>query len=153
MKQSLAMELPDLRFVESADVYKGDLHAGTLTRLPNGDVEFSYLPDYSGEPVSFSLPLGGKAVRPGGALPAFFAGLLPEGHRLTVLKQSTKTSMDDELTMLLAVGADTPGDVRVFPAGPIEMELLAFLIATCNRPAEYVSFLWKLPMSNMSLFS
>lgn len=25
--------------------------------------------------------------------------------------------MDDELTMLLAVGADTPGDVRVFPAG------------------------------------
>lgn len=59
------MELPDLRFVESADVYKGDLHAGTLTRLPNGDVEFSYLPDYSGEPVSFSLPLGEKAVRPG----------------------------------------------------------------------------------------
>ncbi|WP_366504361.1 type II toxin-antitoxin system HipA family toxin [Arcanobacterium phocae] len=117
MKQSLAMELPDLRFVESADVYKGDLHAGTLTRLPNGDVEFSYLPDYSGEPVSFSLPLGEKAVRPGGALPAFFAGLLPEGYRLTVLKQSTKTSMDDELTMLLAVGADTPGDVRVFPAG------------------------------------
>jgi serine/threonine-protein kinase HipA len=29
---------------------------------------------------------------PSGALPAFFSGLLPEGHRLTVLKDAVKTS-------------------------------------------------------------
>ncbi|WP_417218509.1 type II toxin-antitoxin system HipA family toxin [Arthrobacter sp.] len=53
----------------------------------------------------------------GGGLPAFFAGLLPEGHRLTVLRRAAKTSMDDELTLLLAVGSDVPGDVQVVPEG------------------------------------
>lgn len=46
-----------------------------------------------------------------------FSGLLPEGHRLTVLKDATKTSISDELTLLMAVGADTPGNVRVVPEG------------------------------------
>lgn len=31
--------------------------------------------------------------------------------------------MDDQLTMLLAVGADTPGDVRVFPSGVAPSEV------------------------------
>jgi serine/threonine-protein kinase HipA len=44
-----------------------------------------------------------------GALPAFFSGLLPEGHRLTVLKNAVKTSLGDELSLPLAVGADVPG--------------------------------------------
>lgn len=43
--------------------------------------------------------------------------MLPEGHRLTVLKHATKTSMSDELTLLMIVGADTPGNVSIVPAG------------------------------------
>ena len=43
--------------------------------------------------------------------------LLPEGIRLGVVTSSTKTSADDHLTLLLAIGADTVGNVRVIPAG------------------------------------
>lgn len=124
-------ELQDLKFVRDADVYKGGILAGHLGRTGFGGVRFSYDAAYlagGGTAVAVTLPLSGAAVEtPGGALPAFFAGLLPEGHRLTVLKNATKTSFDDELTLLLAVGADVPGDVQVVPAGesPVEPPTLA----------------------------
>jgi serine/threonine-protein kinase HipA len=47
----------------------------------------------------------------------FFAGLLPEGRRLTALRRTVGTSADDEFSLLLAVGGDTIGDVQVVPAG------------------------------------
>jgi len=50
-------------------------------------------------------------------VPAFFAGLLPEGRRLSDLQRAVKTSVDDDLTLLLAVGADPVGDVQVIPHG------------------------------------
>ena len=50
-------------------------------------------------------------------MPAFFTGLLPEGPRLESLRRIIKTSIDDEFTLLLAVGADLVGDVRVLPTG------------------------------------
>ncbi|WP_346924860.1 HipA domain-containing protein [uncultured Arthrobacter sp.] len=124
-------ELQDLKFVRDADVYKGGTLAGHLGRTGFGGVRFSYDAGYladGGPEVAVTLPLSGAAVETsGGALPAFFAGLLPEGHRLTVLKNATKTSFDDELTLLLAVGADVPGDVQVVPAGerPVEPPTLA----------------------------
>jgi serine/threonine-protein kinase HipA len=124
-------DLQDLKFVRSADVYKNGTLAGQLSRTGAGGVRFAYLPAYvaaRGPAVAVSLPVSGSAVEsPAGALPAFFAGLLPEGHRLTVLKTATKTSFDDELTLLLAVGADVPGDVQVVPAGaaPVEPPTLA----------------------------
>ncbi|MDQ0093921.1 type II toxin-antitoxin system HipA family toxin [Paeniglutamicibacter psychrophenolicus] len=124
-------DLQRLRFIEGADVYKNGVHAGELTRTAAGGIRFGYLDSYLAggkAPVAFSLPLENAAVEtPNGARPAFFAGLLPEGHRLTVLKNATKTSFDDELTLLLAVGADVPGDVQVVPAGdvPAEPEALA----------------------------
>jgi serine/threonine-protein kinase HipA len=52
-----------------------------------------------------------------GALPPFFSGLLPEGRRLTALRGAVKTSADDELTLLLAVGGDAVGDVQIVPEG------------------------------------
>ena len=131
-------ELQDLRFVRSADVYKNGLLAGQLARTGQGGVRFSYRADYlaGGHPsVAVSLPLSEAAVEAaGGALPAFFAGLLPEGHRLTVLKNATKTSFDDELTLLLAVGSDVPGDVQVVPAGEPPAEPAA--LADTSRPEE-----------------
>ncbi|WP_227658992.1 MULTISPECIES: type II toxin-antitoxin system HipA family toxin [unclassified Corynebacterium] len=89
-----------------------------MERGDAGEVFFDYLPEYEGPPVSSTLPVGTKPVLgPGGGVPAFFAGLLPEGHRLSVLRRATKTSLDDELTLLLAIGEDTPGDVQIVPAG------------------------------------
>lgn len=118
--------LEQLRTVEQADVYKAGQHAATLTRTPEG-VEFAYLDawlDAGGPPVATTLPLVREPVlRPAGALPSFFAGLLPEGRRLGALRRAVKTSADDELSLLLAVGADAIGDVQVVPAGVTPAEV------------------------------
>lgn len=115
----------DTRDIDEADVYIGDDLVARLSR--RGDrVEFDYLPDPTGSTrgvrersVSWSLLRSGTFPRisTSGAVPAFFAGLLPEGIRLGVLTSSTKTSPDDHFTLLVAIGADTIGNVRVFPAG------------------------------------
>lgn len=114
-------DLPRLKFVRSADVYKAGMLAGHLDRTDQGSVVFSYTAGYlssGGRPVSTTLPSdAGPVEAPSGALPSFFSGLLPEGHRLTVLKDAVKTSLGDELSLLLAVGADVPGDVQIVPAG------------------------------------
>lgn len=114
------MASEDPRSVAAADVYKGDARAGTLLREDHA-VVFRYLPDYvagGGEPVAFHLPLDAGEVRAyGGSVPSFFAGLLPEGARLGALVARVKTSADDMLSLLVAVGGDTVGDVRVVAAG------------------------------------
>lgn len=106
--------------VDRASVFKGGELAAHLTRTPAG-VEFAYTRDWragGGPPVATTLPVTGEPlVSVGGAVPAFFAGLLPEGRRLTALRRAVKTSADDELSLLLAVGSDPVGDVQVVPEG------------------------------------
>jgi len=113
-------DLDQLRTVDRADVFKAGRRAATLTRTEGG-VEFRYLGGWisdGGPAVATTLPVVAEPVRrPGGALPAYFAGLLPEGRRLGALRRAVKTSADDELTLLLAVGADAIGDVQVVPSG------------------------------------
>lgn len=68
--------------------------------------------------VATTLPLTrGATLTPAGAVPPFFAGLLPEGRRLTALRRRIKASADDELSLLVAVGLDTVGDVQVVRRG------------------------------------
>ncbi|KQB83123.1 type II toxin-antitoxin system HipA family toxin [Corynebacterium oculi] len=111
-------DIARLRFVRAADVYKKGRRAAALERGDTGGISFSYLPGYEGPPVASTLPVSTESVfGPGGGVPAFFAGLLPEGHRLSLLRRAAKTSLDDELTLLLAIGEDTPGDVQIVPAG------------------------------------
>ncbi|MGH8777328.1 MAG: type II toxin-antitoxin system HipA family toxin [Jiangellaceae bacterium] len=123
----MTADLEGLRFVERARVFKKDVHAGSLTRYADG-VEFAYAPEYrdsAGPAVASTLPVTGQPVRSSaGAVPAFFAGLLPEGRRLAALRRAVKTSSDDELSLLLAVGGDTVGDVRILPEGtsPADVE-------------------------------
>jgi serine/threonine-protein kinase HipA len=112
----------ELRFVDAGDVYKRGRLAGTLLRRVDR-VEFAYAPSYLADPdapaVAITLARGDALLSSGsaGAVPPFFAGLLPEGRRLGALRRVVKTSADDELTLLLAVGADTVGDVQVTPVG------------------------------------
>ncbi len=112
--------LEQLREVEHADVYKSGALAATLTRTSDG-IEFGYLDDWiaAARPaIASTLPVRREPVlRPVGALPSYFAGLLPEGRRLSALRRAVKTSADDEFSLLLAVGADAIGDVQVVPAG------------------------------------
>lgn len=112
--------LDGLTGVQSADVYKGGRLAATLRRREGG-IEFSYASPYllsGGPPVATTLPLTEDTVRTqAGAVPPFFAGLLPEGRRLSSLRRAVKTSADDELSLLLAVGHDVIGDVQVVPTG------------------------------------
>lgn len=103
-----------------ADVYKAGRLAAHLTRTRDG-VEFGYVADWvrnDGPPVATTLPVGTEPVHTtGGAVPAFFAGLLPEGRRLSALRRAVKTSADDDLSLLLAVGSDPVGDVQVVAEG------------------------------------
>ena len=116
----------DLRDVTEADVYIGKDLAAHLVREGSDTISFEYIADQCSaessireRSVSWSLLRSGEypLVTTGGAVPPFFAGLLPEGVRLGVVTSSTKTSADDHLTLLLAIGADTIGNVRVVPAG------------------------------------
>ena len=110
-------ELTGIVAVAAADVWKAGRLAARLTRTPDG-VVFAYADGYDGPAVATTLPVTRESVlRPGGAVPAYFTGLLPEGRRLGALRRAVKTSADDELSLLLAVGADTIGDVQVVPIG------------------------------------
>lgn len=137
--------LDELRRIEAADVYKGDRLAARLIRDGDATV-FSYRSDYLTDPdapaIAWTLPRGSEPVRtPAGAVPPFFAGLLPEGIRLRAVVSGTRTSEDDHLTLLIAVGGDTIGDVRVVPAdaAPVDppVTLTEEEISTADLPAVF----------------
>lgn len=115
----------DAKFVTRASVYKQDVLAGDITRTETGN-SFQYREDYlaaAGHAVASTLPLRSQPyVTDSGALPPFFTGLLPEGARLDAVIASVGTSADDELSLLLAVGSDTVGDVRVVPQDSVPVE-------------------------------
>jgi serine/threonine-protein kinase HipA len=111
------MRPDEARSIENAYVFKGDTLAATLRRTRDG-VVFAYESTYVGRPVASTLPVRDTPLlTPAGGLPPFFAGLLPEGARLEAVIRAVKTSADDELSLLLAVGVDTIGDVVVVPEG------------------------------------
>lgn len=119
--------LDELRGVEGAVVFKAGTTAGSLQRRTDA-VVFAYDRDYvegGGGAVATTLPVSPSPVitHAPGALPPFFSGLLPEGRRLAALRLAVKTSADDEVTLLLAVGGDTVGDVQVVPDGEVPGEV------------------------------
>lgn len=97
-------------------VYKKGVLAATLSHQ-GGNLKFQYNDAYlasAGRPVATTLPLTAEPIiLNGGAAPAFFAGLLPEGRRLFAISSRIKTSVDDDLGLLIELGADLIGDVQV----------------------------------------
>lgn len=104
-----------------AEVYVGSKRAATLSRDAQGGITFAYTPSAirkGGPQVASTLPVSTSPITTSsGALPTFFSNLLPEGRRLSTLKRAVKSSLDDELTMLLEVGGNTVGDVTVVSTG------------------------------------
>ena len=82
--------LEQLRAVDKADIYKGGQRAATFVRTDRG-VEFRYLDEWTSDqrpPIATTLPVTTRPIaRFGGALPAYFSGLLPEGRRLGALRR------------------------------------------------------------------
>lgn len=124
----------DPRTLEALDVWCGDQagenhHVGRLTRTQQGS-EFRYREGVAGPAIGSRLPVrAAPYVVQGVNLPAWFAGLLPEGLRMRALVRGLKTSEDDLFTMLAAVGGDTVGAVAVAPLGaaPVASEPVADL--------------------------
>lgn len=108
--------------VEAADVFCDEVRAGLLQRTPRGS-RFVYEPGFleacrrRGWGLGFRVPMTPVVETVGVNLHSFFAGLLPEGLRLTALERSVKTSADDLLSLLLAAGTEAVGDVRVVVPG------------------------------------
>ena len=133
----------DPRDIHVASVLVSGKVAARLRRTTTG-IQFEYLPDYlaSGEPaVATMLPLSQEpSYTTSGALPPFFAGLLPEGRRLSALKRYVKTSADDEFSLLLAVGVSTVGNIDVIPEGAIVKQPEPVIDAT-NRQLDFTDVL------------
>jgi len=126
--------------VDEVDVVKAGRPAATLHRTRDG-VVFRYRDEYvrdAGRPIATSLPLDkAEALTPAGAVPPYFAGLLPEGRRLSALLRDLKVSADDELSLLAAIGSDTVGDVQIFPAGAAHRTADPVVDFSPRRPLDF----------------
>lgn len=99
----------------NADVYAAGRLVGHVTRQPDSTT-FTYSEGYDGPALVPHLPVG-TTTWPAGALPPLLSNLLPEGRRLEALRQQVKTSLDNEVALLLAIGNDLVGDLQFVSAG------------------------------------
>lgn len=73
---------------------------------------FEYLPNYSSQPVSLTMPLSQQKYSFEN-FPPFFDGLLPEGWQLDALLKNRKIDRHDYFSQLISVGKDTVGNVTI----------------------------------------
>lgn len=96
-----------------AKVFVNNAAAGTLTELEYGKkYRFEYIKDYTGTPVSLTLPIN-QSVFEFDSFPPFFDGLLPEGYQLEGLLKFGKIDRNDVFSQIVAVGDDLVGNVTV----------------------------------------
>lgn len=99
--------------MRTAAIYLHKQLAGHLSERPGG-YDFTYLPGYTGRPISLALPVRAQPYA-FATFPPFFDGLLPEGIMLDGLLKAAKLDKHDYMGQLLAVGADLPGAVEAYP--------------------------------------
>ncbi len=78
----------------------------------NREYSFIYNSQYSGEPVSHTMPVEERKFR-FDSFPSFFDGLLPEGVQLDGLLRNRKIDKDDYFEQLITTGSDLVGAVTV----------------------------------------
>lgn len=117
----------DPRSISSLDVLLNDMKVGTIVRTPGEFNAFSFEDSYratGGFPVlslSFRAAIGGLRKDPkpvARALPAFFANLLPEDKLREAMEKHHAGSVraGNDFDLLVALGSDLPGAVRVVPS-------------------------------------
>lgn len=95
--------------------------AGILTEHEmNRHYTFEYLDEYTGRPVSLTMPLTTRSYT-FSEFPPFFDGLLPEGIMLEGLLRQKKIDRNDCFSQLIAVGLDMPGAVTAEELGDDDM--------------------------------
>lgn len=77
-----------------------------------GKYSFEYFEDYSGPPISLTMPVE-KTQFTFNEFPPFFDGLLPEGNQLDALLRQTKIDRNDCFSQLIIIGGDLVGSVTV----------------------------------------
>ncbi|MER8467534.1 HipA domain-containing protein [Mesorhizobium sp. M1409] len=113
--------------IPSLDVLLNDLKVGTIVRTPGDFNAFNFDDAYratGGFPIlslSFRAAAGGLRKDPkplAGALPAFFANLLPEDKLREAMEKhhAGNVRAGNDFDLLAALGADLPGAVRVLPS-------------------------------------
>ncbi len=124
-----------------ADVYQGSRLVAHIERTDTGSA-LQFLPDVHLDRGMLSTWLRGDAARSEASdLHPYFLNLLPEGARLRLLLEASR-SKDDSLALLLKVGWDAIGDVSVFPHGAPRRDHAA---SASQMNLEDVSF-WELFM-------
>lgn len=117
----------DPRSISSLDVLLKDVRVGTIVRTPGDFNAFSFEGSYratGGFPVlslSFRAATGGLRKDPkpvARALPAFFANLLPEDKLREAMEKHHAGGVraGNDFDLLVALGSDLPGAVRVVPS-------------------------------------
>ena len=99
--------------MREANVFVSGIEAGILREVvSNKQYEFEYGENYSGFPVSLSMPVV-KKIFSFDTFPPFFDGLLPEGVQLEALLRQKKLDRNDYFGQLIVVGNDMVGAVTV----------------------------------------
>ncbi len=97
--------------MKKAKIYNFGILAGVLIEKENGFL-FYYDENYSGTPISLSMPVNQKEFS-FNIFPPFFDGLLPEGTQLEALLRQTKIDRNDFLSQIIEIGKDLVGSVTV----------------------------------------
>lgn len=97
-----------------AEVYQQGELAGRFEELPQGSWQFFYLPEYTGLPISLTMPVREQPYC-FKEFPAVFEGLLPEGLQLEALLRNQKIDRNDLFKQLIIVGQDMVGSLAVRP--------------------------------------
>lgn len=131
----------DPRSISSLDVLLNDAKVGTIVRTPGDFNAFSFEDSYratGGFPVlslSFRAANGGLRKDPkpvARSLPAFFANLLPEDKLREAMEKHHAGSVraGNDFDLLVALGSDLPGAVRVVPSDGTVVSLGHFSVPT-----------------------
>ena len=97
--------------MKKAKIYNFGVLTGVLIEREKG-YSFIYDDNYSGEPISLTMPLKQKEFFYE-TFPPFFDGLLPEGTQLDALLRQTKIDRNNYISQLIVVGQDLVGSVTV----------------------------------------
>jgi len=99
--------------MRKAKVFNFGVVCGILEEtVPNKQYVFRYGKEYTGAPVSLTMPVANTEYR-FDEFPPFFDGLLPEGFNLEAMCRRLKIDRDDSFEQLLASGKDVVGSVSV----------------------------------------
>lgn len=98
--------------MRQAQVFQNGRLAGRLEEISDERYHFTYEENFTGDPVSLTMPLRQRAYE-FDRFPPVFEGLLPEGDQLEAMLRRNKIDRGDLFGQLLAVGQDVVGSLTV----------------------------------------